>query len=118
MPEHLYPPVGRCIYCGATSPSPGTERFGDEHIIPLAFGGNLVLREAACKECEKIINREIETPVLFKEWGYLRIKRNFPSRKKKSLSTRSHVTLRRNDGSPIKISVNRNLSMNLRHGPC
>jgi Carbohydrate-binding module 48 (Isoamylase N-terminal domain) len=35
-------------------------KLGDEHIIPLAFGGNLLLPEASCRACEKITSR-IET---------------------------------------------------------
>jgi hypothetical protein len=51
-----YLPVGRCIYCGARrySATNPAARFGDEHIIPLAFGGNLLLPEASCQECEAI----------------------------------------------------------------
>jgi hypothetical protein len=93
----------RCIYCGTTTLPAGVSRFGDEHIIPLALGGNLILPEACCKICEGIINREIETPVLSQEWGYLRSKRNFPTRKKKKRKT--HITLYRHDGSAMSVSV-------------
>jgi len=57
-----YPPVGKCIYCGATSytPNDSLAKLRDEHIIPLAFGGNLLLPEASCKKCERITSR-IET---------------------------------------------------------
>src|SRR5271165_2543948 len=54
-----YEPIGRCIYCGAkryTSNDP-LAKLGDEHIIPLAFGGNLLLPEASCRACEKITSR-------------------------------------------------------------
>lgn len=50
-PRHRYPDVGRCIYCGRR-PRPG-ETFGEEHIIPLCFGGNLILPSASCPCCEK-----------------------------------------------------------------
>ncbi len=82
MPNHYYSPIRECIYCGVTKLPAGVSRFTDEHVIPLALGGNLVLREASCTACARIINKQIETPVLFKEWGYLRIKRGFPSRNK------------------------------------
>lgn len=104
MPNHFYPPVGRCIYCGATTPPAGVKRFGDEHVIPLALGGNLILREAACRKCEKTINEEIETPVLLKEWIYLRIKCNFPTRGK-SKKRPTHVTLRSRDGAALRIPI-------------
>jgi hypothetical protein len=45
-----YPSVGRCIYCGATSPgTPLTE----EHIIPKAIGGRLIFDAASCADCQK-----------------------------------------------------------------
>lgn len=107
MADVSYPAVGRCIYCGANEPPPGARRFTDEHIIPLALGGNLILKQASCTDCAAIINREIETPVLFKEWGYLRIKRNFPSRSKnkRRATRREYVTLTRLDGRPMQIPV-------------
>ncbi|WP_430432772.1 HNH endonuclease [Methyloversatilis sp.] len=104
MPNHFYPPVGRCIYCGATALPAGVKRFGDEHIIPLALGGSLILKEAACRKCEKIINEEIESPVLLKEWVYLRVKRNFPTRGK-SKKRPTYVTLRSRDGAELRIPI-------------
>ncbi len=104
MPNHIYPPVGRCIYCGTTTLPDGVKRFGDEHVIPLALGGNLLLREAACRKCEKVINEEVEAPVLLKEWVYLRIKRNFPTRGK-SKKRPTHVTLKSRDGAALSIPI-------------
>ena len=100
MPNHFYPSVRHCIYCGETKLLAGVSKFGDEHIIPLALGGNLILSEASCKICERIINREIETPVLSQEWGYLRSKREFPTR-----NSRTHVFVHRHDGSLMKMPV-------------
>ena len=104
MPNHFYPPLRRFSYCGTTTLPAGTKRFGDEHIIPLALGGSLILREATCRKCEKIVNEEIESPVLLKEWVHLRIKRNFPTRGK-SKARPTHVTLRTRDGSPLKVPI-------------
>jgi hypothetical protein len=96
-----------CMYCGATTLPTGIRRFTDEHIVPFALGGNLVLPEASYIACAKIINQQIETPVLLKEWVYLRIKRNFPSRNKNNKRERrkTHVTLTRHDGSPMHIGI-------------
>lgn len=56
--ESLFPPVGVCIYCGATEYAPGSNRsLAAEHIIPLAIGGNLVLPEASCRSCERVTGR-------------------------------------------------------------
>jgi len=81
--NHYYIPLKQCMYCFKTEPDIGKGRFGDEHIIPLALGGNLILKESSCDLCAGIINKEIETPVLFKEWKLMRVKRDFPSRNKK-----------------------------------
>ena len=53
-----YAPVGRCIYCGASTYA-GTEackKLGDEHIIPAGLGGRLILPEASCHACETLNN--------------------------------------------------------------
>src|ERR1700730_2940748 len=50
-----YDPVGRCIYCGATSYGADNSRpLADEHIIPLALDGDRVLPNASCQRCEKL----------------------------------------------------------------
>jgi hypothetical protein len=47
LPEdYTFPPVGRCIYCGATE-----GKMTREHIIPLALNGNLKLPRASCGAC-------------------------------------------------------------------
>jgi hypothetical protein len=41
-------PINACIYCGAQ------DGLTDEHIVPFALGGNLVLPKASCENCAKI----------------------------------------------------------------
>lgn len=103
MPNHIYPPVGICIYCGETKLSAGVRKFSDEHIIPFSFGGNLLLPEACCRRCERTINKQIETPVLSHEWGDFREKRKFPSRNKKNKKRRAPIEVRRVDGVAMSI---------------
>jgi 5-methylcytosine-specific restriction endonuclease McrA len=50
--------IGRCIYCRTTD-GPLTR----EHVIPKGLGGHLVLHEATCTPCQKLIGK-IETAVL------------------------------------------------------
>ena len=76
--------MGRCIYCGSTEPSSGARRFGDEHVVPLALNGALVLPEASCKSCERVINKEIETQLLTDEWSQFRAKYGLPTRRPKN----------------------------------
>ncbi len=48
MPDIRLPPVGRCIYCNADESS---VPLTDEHIIPLALNGHIILQKASCKPC-------------------------------------------------------------------
>ena len=79
--RHRYAPVGRCIYCGTTKPPALAKRFGDEHIVPLALNGGLILPQASCRRCERVINREIEAPLLTGNWAYFRAKHRLPTRR-------------------------------------
>jgi HNH endonuclease len=56
-----YPSLGCCIFCGPTD-----LELTDEHIIPRAIGGKLIIDDATCKACQKIINEEFEHEVLDK----------------------------------------------------
>ena len=87
-----YPPVGNCIYCGKNRlPNHGRRkpsRFHDEHIVPLALGGKMVLPEASCVKCERLINKQIENCVLRKELGAFRDALGSPTRNKKAQAAR------------------------------
>ena len=82
MPElkyaKVYDPVGRCIYCGRSDFD-----LTREHIIPFALGGQLILPDASCRGCAKIINETFENACLRKMFGQLRLRRNFPTRNPK-----------------------------------
>lgn len=59
-----YPPLGSCLYCGATSYRPGREtKLADEHIIPEGLGGTLVLPQASCASCATVTS-QLERSVL------------------------------------------------------
>ena len=49
-PNVTYAPIGRCIYCTDT----GANGLGDEHIIPFALNGTVVLPKASCHTCEGV----------------------------------------------------------------
>ena len=99
-----YPPIKKCIYCGAFQLPVGLSRFTDEHTIPFAFGGTVVLPEASCITCMEIINKEIETPILLQDWGPVRVKRNFPSRsRRRNRSRKTTVDLKTIDGNTIRL---------------
>ena len=51
----VFDPPGFCVYCGNHDPPLTTE-----HIVAKGLGGGLILRDACCITCQKIIN-EVET---------------------------------------------------------
>jgi hypothetical protein len=78
--QKVFPPVGRCIYCLATNCA-----LGDEHIVPQALGGNMILRKASCRNCERIIG-SLEGRLTHKRTGMfatLRLRLNFKSKRPK-----------------------------------
>ena len=79
-----YAPVGQCIYCGIVEVPPGMKRFHDEHIVPLALNGGLILPESSCRQCEQVINKEIENRLLAEEYAQFRAKYGLPTRRPKS----------------------------------
>ena len=56
-PAARRPSKGRCIYCGERHYREANDRkLGDEHVIAEALGGNLIIEQAACQQCERRIN--------------------------------------------------------------
>jgi hypothetical protein len=53
--QRTYNPAGRCVYCPPTAESP--THLGEEHIIPLSFGGRRILPKASCARHEKITTK-------------------------------------------------------------
>jgi hypothetical protein len=79
--QKVYPPVGRCIYCGATNCD-----LGDEHILPQALGGNVILRSASCRACERIVGGQLEGRLLEETTGMfaaMRLRSTFKSKRPK-----------------------------------
>ena len=74
--RYAYPPVGRCIYCGAT------ENLSEEHIIPYALDGHLVLPDASCSKCAGI-TKKFEQICAREMFGPLRIRLKLNTRRKK-----------------------------------
>ena len=68
--------VGHCIYCGSNSD------LTDEHMIPFALAGNLILPDSSCRACAKITS-DFERRVLRGFMEKARIAGDFPTRKPK-----------------------------------
>jgi hypothetical protein len=74
QPAKTYARVGRCIYCGEV------ERLSDEHIVPLGFGGRLLLPQASCSNCSAKTSK-LERTCLRTMYGPLRLLYGLPSRR-------------------------------------
>lgn len=70
-----FDPINECIYCGHRG------ELSDEHIIPYALGGTLVLPKSSCSPCAAITSR-FERKVLRDFMHTGRAVGNMPSRRK------------------------------------
>jgi hypothetical protein len=61
MKRHSYQGDGRCVFCLQTF---DTDQLTDEHIIPEAINGTLLIRRGACREHARQSNRDYENPAL------------------------------------------------------
>jgi len=72
---------GVCIYCGSSSYAEDEKRkLGREHIFPEGMGGQLILPEASCRACERLING-FESFVQARTLNALRTRLNIKSKK-------------------------------------
>jgi hypothetical protein len=92
-----YEPVGHCIYCG------GTDRLSDEHIVPYALNGDLILPKASCEPCRLIIE-QFEVRVLRGPMRAFRAVRNIRSRNPAKRPTTDTVTIVR-DGKQQDVEL-------------
>ena len=105
--QKVFAPVGRCIYCGA-----GECDLGDEHIIPQALGGNMILPAACCRDCERIVGAQLEGRILHKTKGpfaALRLRLDFKSKRPKDRPKSLPFRVTGHDGivRTVKIQANR-----------
>lgn len=89
--------VGECVYCGAT------DSLSDEHIVPFALGGSIILPDASCRDCAKITSL-FELRVLRGFMHRARTTGRFPTRRPRERPSTHVVTLLR-DGLPIETEV-------------
>ena len=71
-----FPEVGQCIYCGAK------ENLSDEHVVPFALGGRLVLPKSSCNTCSAITS-SFEKKVLRGFMYEARVTGKYPTRRPK-----------------------------------
>lgn len=94
---HCFEAVNRCIYCGAAD-----KWLTKEHIVPLGLGGNLILPKSSCTDCAKITHA-FEYTTLRTTLGILRMRLDFPTRRKKERPT--HIKIKTRIGAEIDVPV-------------
>jgi len=93
-----FSPVCKCIYCGRE------DQLTDEHVVPLALGGDLILPKSSCKTCNTITSK-FELNVLRGYMSEARSVGNLPSRRKKNRPISVATTVIRSDESTTQIDV-------------
>lgn len=88
-----FDPVGKCIYCGTSTcdPSDPSARLTDEHIVPKALGGDIVLREASCLKCKYEIGLVEDRVIQKLESARLRLRLGRGQGKKRTVKLNSAV---------------------------
>jgi hypothetical protein len=95
-----FDPAGECIYCGAQ------EGLTDEHIVPLALDGNMILPKASCEDCSKITS-EFERLVLRGFMHDARLAAGFKSRRPQNQPKTIRIRLVDQDNNVTEVGVPR-----------
>lgn len=64
MKQQNYKSDGKCLYCRDDLANFPADQVTDEHIIPRALNGSLIIRNGACAPCAKISNKNYENIAL------------------------------------------------------
>lgn len=92
-------PVCSCIYCGST------DDLSDEHVVPLALGGKIILPKSTCQKCAQITSR-FEGAVLRGFMMNARIVGGFPTRRPKARPKKLPLDVTRNgEESTIELGI-------------
>ncbi len=106
MLAKCYRTFGRCIYC--------LERFEaadltDEHIIPLALSGSLIIRKAACEQCRDRTSTSFENAALQADFLIPRLLLELKRRKKATPKRLPLANVKLDDGREL-LSIELELS--------
>lgn len=74
-----YEPVGVCVYCGSDG---GLEGLRDEHVVPYSLGGQSILPQSSCRDCERITSA-FEGRCARTMYGSLRMREGIQTRRPK-----------------------------------
>jgi HNH endonuclease len=95
----IFPPAGRCIYCGQSEGELTTE-----HIVPYSLGGRFLLPEASCANCQ-VITALFERSVARRSLLVPRTVSGFPTRRPNNRASHITVKFTRHDGTKFKKKV-------------
>jgi len=87
-----FPGYGRCIYCGSSGV------LKDEHIVPLSLGGNAVIKNGSCGDCEKVTSY-LDGYLARATYNEYRAHVGLKSRRQKDRPTSLPVTIVKPDGT-------------------
>lgn len=88
--------VGKCIYCGASE-----TKLTDEHIVPYALSGQLILPASSCVPCAQITGAIIEKRVIGGLFDKIRSRHKIQSRRMKRRPTHSNIVVGEGNDSEI-----------------
>jgi hypothetical protein len=90
--------IGVCVYCGSR------DKLSDEHVLPYALGGNLVLQRASCEAC-RIITGSLEQKLLRGHWWPQRYRTGLQSRTKHKERMPVGITIIQESGSELSAQL-------------
>lgn len=100
LPFKRYGPIGQCIYCGDLD----LDHLRDEHIIPFAFHGDLVLTKSTCIACASVTGG-VEQRIARTMMGHFRIGMQMQTRKPNDRPTFLPLDVEYHDGRKETISI-------------
>lgn len=98
LTPHIFPAVGRCVYCGAV------EGLTLEHVIPKSLSGALLLPQASCMQCAAI-TAKFEQTCARTIFGPLRSSYGFPTRRPKERPKQFVVETTDASGNTTQVTI-------------
>lgn len=97
-PSVTFEPVRKCIYCGSE------ECLSDEHIVPFALNGTMILPKSSCRTCAKITSKfeQAVTDAKFGTetmYGIMRNKRDYKTRHRNRRPSHLPMSYSTSDGA-------------------
>ncbi|KAB2910204.1 MAG: HNH endonuclease [Kofleriaceae bacterium] len=99
-----FPPASACIYCDTTRYSDRVERRTDEHVVPYALGGTLVIPAASCESCQRDTSR-FEREIARDSYRAMRTLHGYPTRRPDEVPRTLPVNFTYSSGTIERVQV-------------